>query len=144
MKIVKATVNEAARSGIIASSPYAGCKSEVVKSTRTFLPKEDVECIRNLTVDTDVLYCCKWLFLLQVNTGLGYSDLCKLTADRINHYPNGFKAIVADRTKTAVDFTIPLNEEAQRIIEDLRRPTPTGSILPVPCAATQVFSRKTC
>lgn len=133
MKIVKAVANEAARSSVIASTPFAGCKSEALKSTRTFLQKEDVERIRNVSVDTDLLYRCKWLFMLQINTGLGYGDLRKLTADRIKHYSNGHKAIVDDRTKTAVDFTIPLNEEAQQIIEDLRTRSTSDLLLPVPC-----------
>lgn len=133
MKILKATTNEAERSGLIPFNPFTGCKSEALKTTRTFLLREDVERIRNASVNTDSLYNIKWLFMLQVYTGLGHGDLRKLTADRIKQYPNGRKAIVDDRTKTAVDYTIPLNEEAQSIIEDLRHRSSSDKLLPVPC-----------
>lgn len=133
MKVLKATANEAVRSGTIVSSPFASCKSEQVKTTRTFLTKDDVQRIRDAHVDSEILYRCKWLFMLQVNTGLSYGDLKKLTADQIKNYSDGSKAIVDDRKKTAVEFTIPLNQEAQRIIKDLSDRFPSDKLLPVPC-----------
>ena len=72
------------------------------------------------------------LFVFSVFTGLAYSDVKNLTADRLQTFFDGNLWIITRRKKTNTESNIRLLDVPKRIIEKYRGLTKEGCVFPVP------------
>lgn len=117
VKILKAVVNSAIKSGWINSDPFIKytCKSE--ETNRQFLTKHEVERIENLDLHSERLSLVKDLFLFMCYTGISYTDMKLLTSDNIIISISGNTFLNFNRIKTNTKCNVRLLSTAKEILD---------------------------
>lgn len=102
---------------------FAGIKLGKRVKEVEFLTEEEIELLRNKRIDNERLERVRDCSLFQIYTGLAYCDMKNLIPQDIKEQ-DGRKYIKKERNKTGVEYTIPLMDDAVRILEkyDYRLP----------------------
>jgi len=96
-------------------NPFNGFKITIKVNPRVFLKEEEVCDIRGLKLSKEGLRITRDMFLFMCNTGLACSDLIALKLSQIQKSTKG-RVIRGIRKKTSTSFTIPLTDEAERLL----------------------------
>lgn len=116
IKTIRAYIHDAMMREIISTDPSSGLKFKRGESEEgRWLTKEELETIEKLD-DLGFLQTARDLFLLQCYTGLGYSDLMDLKADKIEN-KDGLLVLTGKRIKTGVDYVVVVLPKAKDILE---------------------------
>jgi site-specific recombinase XerD len=112
-KVIKAYIHLAIRAGLMEHDPYAHFKTEKGESRpREVLTMEEIRRLEALHLTSLYMQHVRDLFLLQVWTGLSYSDL--MTAD-FSHAQGD--TLSGFRCKTGISYTTVLLPQAKAILE---------------------------
>jgi site-specific recombinase XerD len=115
-KVVKTYIREAIRFDKIIKDPYMKFHIPTGKpSEGKFVRKEDIDKIENTEIPK-YLEKARDLMLVQFYTGFAYIDLMNFPYDKITEI-DGRKVLIGDRTKTGVNYTIPLFKTVIDILE---------------------------
>lgn len=116
IKYLKIYIHDAMAREIIKSDPCAGLKFKKGDSEEgRWITKEEVERLESLD-NLGFLQTTRDLFLLQCYTGLAYSDLMDLKADKIEEQ-DGLLVLTGKRLKTDVDYVVVVLPKAKDILE---------------------------
>ncbi|MFN8288746.1 MAG: site-specific integrase [Chitinophagaceae bacterium] len=121
---LKRVINVAVLKGLIPSNPFNSFKTVYKDTQQVYLDERELDIIRNVNLPRAKYSLARDLFLFQANTGLAYTDLAALTPADVS-FTEGRQWIVKPRQKSDVVATIPILDEAARLItkyqEDERR-----------------------
>lgn len=131
MSRLHTVVNKAIASGIITADPFAGYEPPRPEHKRRYLSREELQRLMTTPLSVPRLYLVRDLFLFSCYTGIGYGDMCRLTAANLETAGDGTVWIKAMREKTNVEFEIPLLDLPLHIIDKYRDTAPDGKLLPM-------------
>ena len=121
---LKRIVNVAVLKGLIPANPFNSFKTVYKDTQQVYLDERELDMIRSVPLPKEKHRMARDLFLFQANTGLAYTDLSALKSEDIS-VTDGRQWIVKPRQKSDVVATIPILDEAARLIakylEDERR-----------------------
>lgn len=138
-KVIKTYINEAIRFGLIDRNPYVSMKIDRGESKDgRYVRREDIEKIKACRLPA-AYEKIRDLAVVQFFTGLAYADLQKLRYDKITEI-NGMKVLIDRRTKTNIEYTIPLFDEALRILDKYPHGLPQLSLEQYNMRVKVVFS----
>ena len=131
MSRLHTVVNKAIASGIITADPFAGYEPPRPERKRRYLTGEELQRLMTTPLPSSRLYLVRDLFLFSCYTGIGYDDMCRLTAANLETAEDGTTWMKATREKTKVEFEIPLLDLPLHIIAKYRDTAPDGKLLPM-------------
>jgi site-specific recombinase XerD len=101
----------------ISKDPFYNYKVQFKTVERDFLSKEELQDLKEKTIDGDRLNVVRDMFVFCCYTGLSYIDVQKLNQDNIVRHIDGSLWIQAERTKTKSKLGIPILPAAEAILE---------------------------
>lgn len=117
-KRIKVYINEAVQFGHISESPYQRLKlPRGERSTIKYLKAKEVEIIRNTTIEDKALDRVRRLFVLQIYTGLSYSDMYAVDWANAEVRADGRYYIRQARVKTLEEYYLVLLPPAIEVLE---------------------------
>jgi integrase len=124
---IKRSVELAVKQKWVESNPLASHQIILTKQDKqkekVFLTKQELKKIIDEPFETDSIQRIADIFVFQCYTGLAYGDVKKLTYKDIRKNDDGVYYLHDPRKKTAVEFTIPLIEQAIELIEKYKKDT---------------------
>lgn len=131
MSRLHTVINKAIAAGIITADPFAGYEPPQPERKRRYLTREELQRLMTTPLHLPRFYLIRDLFLFSCYTGIGYGDMCRLTAANLETAEDGTVWIKATREKTNVEFEIPLLNLPLHIIDKYRDTMPDGKLLPM-------------
>ena len=116
VRLVKATLRPAIKSGLIEGDPFSELKLKPKPVYIDFLTKEELDRIVSIDLKDPDLDRKRNIFLFACYTGLAYIDLVQLNGSNIIQDVNGSWYIRKNRQKTGEESIIPLLPAAERIL----------------------------
>lgn len=113
---LKRVINVAVMRGYLPSNPFSGYKTAYKDIPQVYLNQQELELVKQASLQKLKLELARDLFLFQCYTGLAYTDLISLEARDISE-EEGQKWLIKARQKTSIIATIPLLPEALTLIE---------------------------
>lgn len=134
IKNLKAVINYAVKQEWIKFNPIERYKEKLEKVDKGYLTEDELNTIATKIIQNERIGEVRDVFVFCCYTGLGYSDVFKLTVDNIIIGIDGKKQINLKRTKTDTIVKVPLLEPAVKILEKYQNHPMclyTGRLLPV-------------
>lgn len=117
-KRLKVYVNEAMRYGYISENPYTRVRiARGDESKIRYLKQTEVDAIRGAIIEDASLARVRALFILQVYTGLAYSDLYAVDWSEVDRREDGRYYIRQSRIKTGEEYFLVLLPPAVAVLE---------------------------
>ncbi|WP_298358811.1 site-specific integrase [Runella sp.] len=114
----KRVLNYAVENEWITRNPLMNYRRKLDKIKGEILTESEMDAIRSFEIFAPTLDHIRQAFLLQCYTGLSYAELVRVTTnDILRDDVTGMEYIKIDRQKTGVPSIVPLNVEAQNIID---------------------------
>lgn len=129
LKVSKRVFNHSYEMGWINQMPRISFKTKYKNPIREILTKEEIDRIEALNNLPKYLEEARDCAIVQLNTGLAYSDLRALNKIHLKTFL-GRNWIIIERQKTGVQSKIVILDKVQRIIDNYMTPN-RGNILPV-------------
>ena len=126
-KMVKIAINRR----IISHDPFTGYSAERTKSSRKYLPADELEKLMTAQLNSNTLEITRDMFVFSCYTGLSYIDLRNLTNRQIIKTDDGSLWLNTVRQKTGNESKIPLMERALELIEKYRGTGSGDRVFPV-------------
>ena len=111
---------------------FAGYINSPESVNRGYLTQNEIQTLMDALMKNTYHELVRDLFVFSVFTGLAYSDVKNLTADRLQTFFDGNLWIITRRKKTNTESNIRLLDVPKRIIEKYRGLTKDGCVFPVP------------
>ena len=111
---------------------FAGYINSPESVNRGYLTQKEIQTLMDAPMKNTCHELVRDLFVFSVFTGLAYSDVKNLTADRLQTFFDGNLWIITRRKKTNTESNIRLLDVPKRIIEKYRGLTKDGCVFPVP------------
>ena len=111
---------------------FAGYINSPESVNRGYLTQKEIQTLMDALMKNTYHELVRDLFVFSVFTGLAYSDVKNLTADRLQTFFDGNLWIITRRKKTNTESNIRLLDVPKRIIEKYRGLTKDGCVFPVP------------
>jgi integrase len=143
VRFLKHTIERAVNKDIIYRNPVRRFYADGRKSSRRWLPREDINIILAKPHPVKSVNKVRNLFLFSCFTGLAYVDIYNLKWSDIHTDKNGHKWIFKDRTKTTTECYIPLLDIPLFIIENFQGKKKTDKIFDFFCYITMNKHLKT-
>ena len=143
VRFLKHTIERAVNKEIIYRNPVKKFFADGRKSSRRWLPREDINTILAKPHSVKNVNKVRNLFLFSCFTGLAYIDIYNLKWSDIHTDKNGYKWIFRDRTKTTVESYIPLLDIPLSIIENFQGKKNTDKVFDFFCYGTMNRHLKT-
>lgn len=125
---LKRIINVAVLKGLIPTNPFNGFKTVYKDTPQVYLDERELDTIRQVELVKKKHRHARDLFLFQANTGLAYTDLSALKQSDLST-TEGRQWIVKPRQKSDVIATIPIMEEAAKLIQKYQSDTMRGEFL---------------
>ena len=132
MIVLKHIVSIARNDGRLPFNPFAGYINSPESVNRGYLTQKEIQTLMDALMKNTYHELVRDLFVFSVFTGLAYSDVKNLTADRLQTFFDGNLWIITRRKKTNTESNIRLLDVPKRIIEKYRGLTKDGCVFPVP------------
>jgi len=143
VRFLKHTIERAVNKDIIYHNPVRRFYADGRKSSRRWLPREDINTILAKPHPVKNVNKVRNLFLFSCFTGLAYIDIYNLKWSDIHTDKNGYKWIFKDRTKTTTECYIPLLDIPLSIIENFQGKKNTDKVFDFFCYTTMNTHLKT-
>jgi Site-specific recombinase XerD len=143
VRFLKHTIERAVNKDIIYHNPVRRFYADGRKSSRRWLPREDINTILAKPHSVKNVNKVRNLFLFSCFTGLAYVDIYNLKWSDIHTDKNGYKWIFKDRTKTTTACYIPLLNIPLSIIENFQGKKNTDKVFDFFCYTTMNKHLKT-
>ena len=143
VRFLKHTIERAVNKDIIYRNPVRRFYADGRKSSRRWLPREDINTILAKPHSVKNVNKVRNLFLFSCFTGLAYVDIYNLKWSDIHTDKNGYKWIFKDRTKTTTECYIPLLDIPLSIIENFQGKKNTDKVFDFFCYTTMNKHLKT-
>ena len=133
-KHLKRVLNTAISMNLITVNPYNSFKVTRNETHRDYLTTKELDQIETKEVNTTRIEMIRDVFVFACYTGLGYSELSKLSNMHIQIGDGGEKWIIIDRTKTDIRCRVPLLPTAENVLkkyENYPIDQHSGKLLPV-------------
>lgn len=118
-------------SGEYFPDPFANFKISFEKKERSFLTKAELIALYNKKLPSERLERVRDIFLFCSYTGLSYSDLQKLTKEKIRTNIDGHLWIMATRNKTGIPYKVRLLDIPIAILKKYEYLQEYGELLPI-------------
>ena len=132
MIVLKHIVSIARNDGRLPFNPFAGYINSPESVDRGYLTQTEIQTLMNAPMKNATHELVRDLFVFSVFTGLAYSDVKNLTADRLQTFFDGNLWIITRRKKTNTESNIRLLDVPKRIIEKYKGLARDGYVFPVP------------
>ena len=131
MIVLKHIVSIARNDGRLPFNPFAGYINSPESVDRGYLTQTEIQTLMDAPMKNATHELVRDLFVFSVFTGLAYSDVKNLTADRLQTFFDGNLWIITKRVKTNTDVNVPLLDIPKMILKKYKGKLPDGKILPV-------------
>ena len=132
MIALKHIVSIARNDGRLPFNPFAGYINSPESVDRGYLTQTEIQMLMDAPMKNATHELVRDLFVFSVFTGLAYSDVKNLTADRLQTFFDGNLWIITRRKKTNTESNIRLLDVPKRIIEKYKGLARDGHVFPVP------------
>ena len=132
MIVLKHIVSIARNDGRLPFNPFAGYINSPESVDRGYLTQTEIQTLMDAPMKNATHELVRNLFVFSVFTGLAYSDVKNLTADRLQTFFDGNLWIITRRKKTNTASNIRLLDVPKRIIEKYKGLARDGHVFPVP------------
>ena len=132
MIALKHIVSIARNDGRLPFNPFAGYINSPESVDRGYLTQTEIQTLMDAPMKNATHELVRDLFVFSVFTGLAYSDVKNLTADRLQTFFDGNLWIITRRKKTNTASNIRLLDVPKRIIEKYKGLARDGHVFPVP------------
>ena len=132
MIVLKHIVSIARNDGRLPFNPFAGYINSPESVDRGYLTQKEIQTLMDAPMKNTCHELVRDLFVFSVFTGLAYSDVKNLTADRLQTFFDGNLWIITRRKKTNTESNIRLLDVPKRIIEKYKGLARDGHVFPVP------------
>ena len=132
MIVLKHIVSIARNDGRLPFNPFAGYINSPESVDRGYLTQTEIQTLMDAPMKNATHELVRDLFVFSVFTGLAYSDVKNLTADRLQTFFDGNLWIITRRKKTNTESNIRLLDVPKRIIEKYKGLARDGNVFPVP------------
>ena len=132
MIVLKHIVSIARNDGRLPFNPFAGYINSPESVDRGYLTQTEIQTLMDAPMKNATHELVRDLFVFSVFTGLAYSDVKNLTADRLQTFFDGNLWIITRRKKTNTESNIRLLDVPKRIIEKYKGLARDGHVFPVP------------
>ena len=136
MIVLKHIISIARNDGRLPFNPFAGYINSPESVDRGYLTQAEIQTFIDMPMKNGQHELVRDLFVFSVFTGLAYSDVKNLTADRLQTFFDGNLWIITRRKKTNTESNIRLLDVPQRIIEKYKGMTRDGHVFPMPSNTT--------
>ena len=132
MIVLKHIISIARNDGRLPFNPFAGYINSPESVDRGYLTQKEIQTLMDAPMKNTYHELVRDLFVFSVFTGLAYSDVKNLTADRLQTFFDGNLWIITRRKKTNTESNIRLLDVPKRIIEKYKGLARDGHVFPVP------------
>ena len=132
MIVLKHIVSIARNDGRLPFNPFAGYINSPESVDRGYLTQTEIQTLMDAPMKNATHELVRDLFVFSAFTGLAYSDVKNLTADRLQTFFDGNLWIITRRKKTNTASNIRLLDVPKRIIEKYKGLARDGHVFPVP------------
>ena len=132
MIVLKHIISIARNDGRLPFNPFSGHINSPESVDRGYLTQTEIQTLMNAPMKNATHELVRDLFVFSVFTGLAYSDVKNLTADRLQTFFDGNLWIITRRKKTNTESNIRLLDVPKRIIEKYKGLARDGHVFPVP------------
>ena len=132
MIVLKHIVSIARNDGRLPFNPFAGYINSPESVDRGYLTRTEIQTLMDAPMKNATHELVRDLFVFSVFTGLAYSDVKNLTADRLQTFFDGNLWIITRRKKTNTESNIRLLDVPKHIIEKYKGLARDGHVFPVP------------
>ena len=132
MIVLKHIVSIARNDGRLPFNPFAGYINSPESVDRGYLTQTEIQTLMDALMKNTYHELVRDLFVFSAFTGLAYSDVKNLTADRLQTFFDGNLWIITRRKKTNTASNIRLLDVPKRIIEKYKGLARDGHVFPVP------------
>ena len=132
MIVLKHIISIARNDGRLPFNPFAGYINSPESVDRGYLTQTEIQTLMNAPMKNATHELVRDLFVFSVFTGLAYSDVKNLTADRLQTFFDGNLWIITRRKKTNTESNIRLLDVPKHIIEKYKGLARDGHVFPVP------------
>ena len=132
MIALKHIVSIARNDGRLPFNPFAGYINSPESVDRGYLTRTEIQTLMDAPMKNATHELVRDLFVFSVFTGLAYSDVKNLTADRLQTFFDGNLWIITRRKKTNTESNIRLLDVPKHIIEKYKGLARDGHVFPVP------------
>ncbi|NDV94518.1 site-specific integrase [Dysgonomonas sp. 521] len=136
VRFLKHTIERAVNKEIIYRNPVRRFYADGRKSSRRWIPREDLNAILAKPHPVKNVNKVRNLFIFSVFTGLAYADIYNLKWSDIRTDKSGYKWIYKERTKTTTECHIPLLDIPLFIIENFKGKKNTDKVFDFFCYGT--------
>ena len=142
MIVLKHIVSIARNDGRLPFNPFAGYINSPESVDRGYLTQTEIQTLMDAPMKNATHELVRDLFVFSVFTGLAYSDVKSLTADRLQTFFDGNLWIITRRKKTNTELNIRLLDVPKRIIEKYKGLARDGHVFPVPSNCNYLITLK--
>ena len=132
MIVLKHIVSIARNDGRLPFNPFAGYINSPECVDRGYLTQTEIQTLMDAPMKNAAHELVRDLFVFSAFTGLAYSDVKNLTADRLQTFFDGNLWIITRRKKTNTESNIRLLDVPKRIIEKYKGLARDGHVFLVP------------
>ena len=136
MIVLKHIVSIARNDGRLPFNPFAGYINSPESVDRGYLTQTEIQTLMDAPMKNATHELVRDLFVFSVFTGLAYSDVKNLTADRLQTFFDGNLWIITRRKKTNTESNIRLLDVPKCIIEKYKGMTRDNKVFPMPSNTT--------
>jgi site-specific recombinase XerD len=112
-KIIKYSIHQE----WLKSNPFECFICCVKEVTRQSLTADEIQKIKNKEFESERVTVVRDVFLFCCYTGLSYSDVLRLSKKDLQQLSDDVKFIISKRTKTGIEFRVPILSQADSIIQ---------------------------